>query len=193
VQGEFEAPRGALRLGAHVLRDATGATRLTGLGGGSAGSDAGYSAMLDLEARARLSGAAALTAFAQVGLSDSEDRGASASVSATRFSGFGVDLSLAGAFTAGDRVSFGVAMPTAVTAGRSRLMLPVARDAGGVVFAPVAVDLSPSDRELRLSMGYAAPVGGGWTFVAEGIHAVNRGHVRGATDTGAVLGLRVAF
>jgi hypothetical protein len=193
LQGEFEAPHGALLFGAHVLRDTAGATRLTGLGSGSGASDAGYSAVLDLEARADLSGAAALTAFAQVGLSDAEDRGALASARATRFSSFGVDLSLAGAFTGGDRVSFGVAMPTAVTAGESRLMLPVARDVGGIVFAPVAVDLSPSDRELRLSMSYAAPVGGGWTLVAEGIHALNRGHVRGATDTGAVLGMRIAF
>lgn len=194
LQGLFEAPRGGLRLGAHVLRDATGMTRLTGLSGGSARSDPGYTAVLDLEARARFSGRAALTAFAQVGLSGAEDGGALGSVSATRFSGFGIDLSLAGALMGGDRVSLGVAAPTAVTAGRSRLMLPVARDAGGIVFAPVAVDLSPSDRELRLSMGYAAPLGeGGWTLVAEGIHAVNRGHVRGATDTGAVLGLRIAF
>jgi subtilase-type serine protease len=193
VQGEFEAPRGALRLGAHVLRDATGSTRLTGLGRGSAGSDAGYSAVLDLEARASLPAAAALTAFVQVGLSDAEDGGALASATATRFSGFGLDLSLAGAITGGDRVSFGVVMPTAVTAGQSRLMLPVARDAGGVVFAPVPVDLSPSDRELRLSVSYAAPLAGDWTIVAEGVHAVNHGHVRGATDTGAVLGLRIAF
>lgn len=193
VQARLDAPTGSLRLGAHLFRDGTGATRLSGLGREPDDAPAGYSAALDLEARTLLAGAAAFTAFAQVGFSDAEDGGQVATASATRFSSFGVDLSLAGAFTADDRVSFGVAMPTAVTSGQSRLMLPVARNAGGVVFAPVAVDLSPSHREVRLSVSYAAPLAGGWTLVAEGIHALNRGHVRGATDSGAVLGLRIAF
>jgi hypothetical protein len=160
---------------------------------GAAEADAAYSAVLDLEARADIGPAAALTAFAQMGLSDGAGEDGIASVSTTRFSSVGFALDLRGAFAAGDRFSFGVSMPTAVTAGQARLTLPVARGAGGIVFAPVSVDLSPSDRELRLSARYAAPLGRGWSLVAEGIHAVNRGHVRGATDTGAVLGLRIAF
>jgi hypothetical protein len=193
LHGRLEAPGGALRLGAHVLRDATGAMGLSGLGRGSVEVGATYSAVLDFEARAFLAGAGSVTAFAQVGLSEGENPWDSAAGSASRFSSVGFDLNLAGALRTGDRLSLGVSMPTAITSGTARLTLPVARNAGEVVFAPVSVDLSPSDRELRLTASYATPIGGGWTLVAEGIHAVNRGHVGGATDTGAVFGLRIAF
>ena len=193
LHGRLEAPGGALRVGAHVLGGAGGATGLSRLGDDSVQQGTTYSAVLDIEARAALAGDAAVTAFAQVGLSDGQDADAFTASSATRFSSVGLDLTVDGAFRSGDRLSLGLSLPTAVTSGSARLTLPVARTARGIVFAPVSVDLSPSDRELRLSASYATPLAGGWSLVAEGVHAVNRGHVRGATDTGAVLGLRIAF
>ena len=73
------------------------------------------------------------------------------------------------------------------------MSLPVAREGGVVAFAPITVDLAPREREMRVSLSYSTPLGEGWSLVAEGVHAMNRGHVAGATDTGALFGLQARF
>lgn len=193
LRGRLDLPAASLQIGARLLRDATGATGLSGLDGQVVRGEGTLSAMVDIEAHANLAPSTSITAFAQMGLSEGGDGGAAVETSTTRFSSIGVDLRHANAFRSGDRLSIGVSMPTAVDAGSASFTLPVARSAGGVVFSPVSVDMSPADREVRLSAGYAMPLSGGWMFVAEGIHAVNRGHVRGEVDTGAIIGMSIRF
>lgn len=190
--GTFELPEASVRVGARLLRDASGAMGLSGFDGRFDDDQERLSAVFDLEARTHLTTSTAIAAFAQMGLSEGNEVGTPAG-STTRFSSIGIDVRHMNAFRSGDRLSIGVAMPTAVTSGSTNLTLPVARSASGVVFAPIPVDLSPADREIRLTASYAAPVFGGWTLVAEGVHAVNRGHVRGETDTGTLIGLRIRF
>ncbi len=176
--------------GVTLLRDASGSVGLSPLGDGAGAS---WAATLDLEATARLSARTELSVFGQVGTMSAPDGNAYARATAAGFAGLGLDLTRRDAFRRGDRIGAGLALPTALTSGQAAMTLPVARDGGAVRFAPVGVDLAPQDREMRLSLSYSAPLGRGWNMVAEGVHSVNRGHVSGATDTGALLGFQARF
>ena len=182
--------RGRLGFGLSVFRNGSGSVGLTSLSEDGSGT---WAATLDVEATARLSAMTDLSLFGQVGLMGAPDGNAYAEVSAAEFASLGVDLGRRDAFRRGDRVGLGLALPTAITSGSAAMRLPVTRENGAVSFAPVTVDLAPQEREMRLSLNYRAPLGNGWTVVAEGVHAVNRGHVAGATDTGALFGLEARF
>ncbi len=182
--------RGRLGFGVSVFRDGSGTIGMNALSDGGAAS---WAAALDIEAQARLSETADFALFGQVGLMGAPGGNDFARVSQSEFMSVGLDLGRRDAFRRGDRIGFGVALPTAITSGSADMSLPVARENGAVAFAPISVDLAPESREVRLSLSYATPLTGGWTLFAEGVHSRNRGHVSGATDTGALFGLQTRF
>jgi subtilase-type serine protease len=93
----------------------------------------------------------------------------------------------------GDRLSLGLSMPVAVTSGRGRIALPVARGAAGIEHRSVSIDYAPQHREINLSITYGRPFGEDGEIFMGAIHAVNHGHIAGARDTAAILGLRFTF
>lgn len=185
-----EDGRGRLGFGLSVFRNGSGSVGLTSLTEDGSGT---WAATFDVAATARLSAMTDLSLFGQIGLMGAPEGNAYAEVSAAEFASLGLDLGRRDTFRRGDRVGLGLALPTAVTSGSAAMSLPVTREDGAVSFAPITVDLAPQEREMRLSLNYRAPLIKGWTLVAEGVHAINRGHVAGATDTGALLGVEARF
>ncbi len=178
---------GEMSLGLSLMHDASGSLGLSGPDGG-----AGWAAAIDMRATLGSQGSSYLSLFGQMGVGEG-GQSSFADVSGTRFSSVGIDMGRSDAFRQGDSIAFGISLPTALTSGSASMTLPVTRSAGVVSYDTVDVDLAPEDREVRLSLRYRAPIGRGWDFVAEGLHAVNRGHIRGLTETGAMLGVQARF
>jgi hypothetical protein len=109
------------------------------------------------------------------------------------FNAFRVEAGQNNLMRSGDRLSFGVTLPVAVTSGRAQIALPVSRSASGIQHSTVGIDYSPEKREIDLSITYGTPFGQGGEVFLGAVHAINHGHIAGAQDTAAVLGLRMAF
>ena len=103
-----------------------------------------------------------------------------------------LDLGGRDVFSAGDRISFGVAMPIAVTSGAAEMRVPV-RTAGGAEVRSVGIDLAPQERQMDLSISYAVPMGKQSEFLMEVLHAENYGNIAGASDSAAVFGMKWSF
>jgi subtilase-type serine protease len=109
------------------------------------------------------------------------------------FNAFRVEAGQTNLLRQGDRLSLGVALPVAVTSGRAQIALPVSRSASGIQHSTVGIDYSPANREVDLSITYGTPFGAGGEMFLGAVHAINHGHIAGAQDTAAILGLRMAF
>lgn len=177
---------GDLSVSASLRRDGSGA-----LGLSAARSGGPLAAALGISAVGR-AGDGFVEVGGEIGVVSGQDAGI-ADIGAARFASLGVTLGRNDAFTSGDRLTFGVTMPRAITSGAATMVLPVARSAGGIEHREMSVSLAPADREMRIALGYATPLGPGWSFGFEAAHAVNRGHVAGRSETGVFVGLSARF
>ena len=179
----FDTGAGAVSVGLTLGRDGGD---LFGLGIGGAADGANIAA-LDLGLTQDLGGGGFLRLGATMGTASGATE--------TRFNAVAMELGATGA--GGDRLALGVSLPVATTAGQTTLMLPTSRGADGLIHTPVAIDLAPQDRQVDLSLRYDVPLDvgrdGRTDLRLELRHALNHGHVAGATDTGLGLALRISF
>ncbi len=86
-----------------------------------------------------------------------------ASGSALSTSGWSLDVSRAGAFSAGDRLAFRISQPLRVTSGGIGLTLPVAYDYATLQpsYGTRFIGLAPSGREIDAELAWRAPLWGG--------------------------------
>lgn len=128
----------------------------------------------------------------ELGVADLGSTTAISSTGQANFNAVRLDLGGRDVFSAGDRISFGIAMPIAVTSGAAEMLVPV-RTSGGAEVRSVGIDLAPQERQMDLSISYAVPMGKQSEFLMEVLHAENYGNIAGASDSAAVFGMKWSF
>lgn len=164
-----------------------------GLGAADAGLPASDLVALRLGLSSEAADGGFFSISGETGVADLGSPAYLSNVSSARFSSVDMTFGKREVFTKGDRVSFGVSMPMAVTSGRAEMVLPVVRSSGATAFEPVALNLAPSDRQVDLSIGYQRPIGNGVEMLAEIVHAENYGNRAGVKDTAGVLAVTFSF
>ena len=129
----------------------------------------------------------------ELGLADLGSQVALNNVSSASFNSIKLDIGSRDVFESGDRLSFGASMPMAVTSGSAELSAPVIMAAGRSLSQPIGVDLSPSSRQVDLSINYQREITDGMEMVAELLHSENYGNRSGETQDAAVLALKFSF
>lgn len=163
------------------------------MGFGASGSEDTNMASLQLGVTQDLGQGGFFSVGGELGVADLGSQPMMTSVSAARFDSFNVEFGRHDAFTQGDRLALGIGMPVAVTGGQAEAILPVANSLGGASFAPVGIDLSPSDRQTDISLTYQTPISDSAELLAKVVHAENYGNRSGERDTGAVLAISFSF
>lgn len=174
-------------IGLKVARD--GGT-LIGIGNGEDDTDM---VALELGLSQDLGGGAFLALGGEIGVADLGGSSGPASAGSARFDAVSLDIGARGVFASGDRLTLGVAMPTAVTSGSGTINLPVALAAGGVEFQSVDLDLAPADRQVNVSVSYQVPVGEKQEVLFEVLHAENFGNRAGMSATAGQITYRITF
>lgn len=177
-----------LELGLKVARD-SGAV----MGFGGAGDAATSMASVELGLTQDLSGGGFFSIAGEMGVADLGSQAILSSVSSARFDSMRIQFGTNDALTRGDRLALGVALPMAVTGGQAQAILPVANALGSANFTPVGIDLSPSDRQVDISLSYQTPLSDHAELMAKIVHAENYGNRAGESDQAAVLALNFAF
>lgn len=162
--------------------------------GFGAGGDAAAAMMsVELGMSQDLGGDGFLTLAGEFGLADLGTDSTFAQSSSASYNAMTVEFGKRNAFTADDRLALTVGLPVVVTGGSATAVLPVANSLGHASYAPVAIDLSPQDRQLDIGLTYQTPVTDDVELMAQLLHSDNFGNVAGATDTGALLALSFRF
>lgn len=92
-----------------------------------------------------------------------------------------------------DRLNLSLSMPAAISSGSTSLSLPVTNAAGDVSYRSVPIDLSPEEREMRLTISYARPLSDTVNMGVSLAHALNRGHIAGRDETAILFGISTRF
>jgi hypothetical protein len=179
----------ALDVGVKLARD--GGSLMGFSGTGSSGGAAMASVTLALSTDTGVGGFFALSG--EMGVADLGTTAAIANAGRAAFNAVRLDLGSRDVLAAGDRLSFGVSMPMAVTAGGADMLVPVSTSGGGAEVRSVGIDLSPQERQMDLSISYAVPMSSRSEFLMEMVHATNYGNIAGASDSAAVLGMKWSF
>jgi hypothetical protein len=129
----------------------------------------------------------------ETGIADLSAPSALSAAGGARFDGASLAVGRRNAFTEGDRLTLGVGLPIAVTAGNASVALPVALAAGGTEMRSVPLGLAPEERQVDLMLSYQMPVGDNAEMVFEVQHSENFGNRAGLRDTGAVIAWQVRF
>jgi len=182
----IDTAEGEVFIGLNIGRD--DGTLMPGIGGGAT-----LMAALDLGFTRPLGQGAYIEVAGTLGLSRGDDLDGLMDQSDMIFNALRIEAGQRDVFRTGDRLSFGLSMPVAVTAGESRIALPVSRSAGAIEHRSIGIDYAPQDREIDLSITYGMPIGRDGEVFLGAIHAFNHGHVAGAQDTAAILGIRMRF
>jgi hypothetical protein len=161
--------------------------------GGTDGQSGANLLSLQLGLSADLGEGSFVTLSGELGLASLGEQAALSKVSTAGFNSLSVGFGSREVFAAGDKLAFGVSMPIAVTSGSADLVLPVNGRSSREAFSPVNIDLSPSDRQVDLSISYQRPLAPGLELAVELVHAENYGNRAGQQDTAGVLALKFAF
>ncbi len=129
----------------------------------------------------------------EMGVADLGAPAAISRVSAAKFDSLRLDVGSRSVFARGDRLSVGIAMPMAVSAGSAEMTVPVRLAEGGTEVRAVGIDLAPQERQMEVSIGYQVPMGAASELMFEVVHAQNYGNIAGMTDSAAVLGMKWSF
>lgn len=129
----------------------------------------------------------------EMGVADLGTPAAIARVSQTDFNSLRLDVGSRSVFAQGDRLSVGVAMPMAVSAGSADMTVPVRLADGGTEVRAVGIDLAPQERQMDLSLSYQVPMGETSELMFEVVHAENYGNRAGFSDSAAILGMKWSF
>ncbi|MFV2035552.1 MAG: hypothetical protein ACC631_10695, partial [Halocynthiibacter sp.] len=95
--------------------------------------------------------------------------------------------------TFGDRLSLAVGLPQAVAAGSADFILPVSRSNGSAVFETTSVALSPTARQLDLTLGYGVPLSRFSDVLMSVTQSLNAGNIAGQSGASATIGWRYRF
>lgn len=182
----LEAAGGELFIGLNIARD--DGTLMPGIGG-----DASTLAALELAFTRDVGQGGFIELGGTFGVSPGGSGAGMSDRSDLRFNAFRIEAGQKNVLRQGDRLSLGLSMPVAITAGGAEIALPVGRSASGIVHRSIGIDYAPQDREIDLSITYGTPFGPGGELFVGAIHAFNHGHVAGAQDTAALVGFRMAF
>ncbi len=93
----------------------------------------------------------------------------------------------------GDRLFLTLEFPAAAVGGSATITLPTIDARGQIGLARQQVSLVPEAREMQLSFRYDRPLTGPLSLTLAASHAINRGNVAGARDTGFLFGLAARF
>jgi subtilase-type serine protease len=100
-------------------------------------------------------------------------------------------------FSKGDKLTFGVGMPVAVSSGSVEVSLPVIQNASAgnrsVAYEPIELDLAPQDRQMDMEISYQTALSDGVEMKMSVVHSDNFGNRAGETDTGGALALTFRF
>lgn len=129
----------------------------------------------------------------EMGIADLGTTSAINRVSSASFNSLRLDVGSRDVFGQGDRLSVGVAMPMAVSAGSADMRVPVRLADGSTEVRAVGIDLAPEERQLDLSLSYQVPMSERSELMFEVVHAQNYGNIAGMTDSAAVLGMKWSF
>jgi subtilase-type serine protease len=129
----------------------------------------------------------------EFGLADLGSQAILSDVSTAGFNSLKLGIGNRSVFTNGDKLALGVSMPMAVTSGSAQMILPVAGRSGRSVFTPIDLDLSPTDRQMDISVSYQRPLAPGLELAVELVHAQNYGNRAGFQDTAGVFALKYSF
>lgn len=162
------------------------------MGFGAAGDTGTNMVSLELGLTQDLGNGGFFSLAGEVGIADLGNPAMLSSVSTAQFDSVNLQIGTNNAFNDGDRISFGVGLPVAVSNAHAEAILPVA-SAKGVAFTPIDIDLSPSDRQTDISLTYQTPIAENTELLAKIVHAENYGNRAGETDTGAVLAISFSF
>ncbi len=131
---------------------------------------------------------------AEIGVADVGKPAVLTDVGRVGYDSFGVTFGTRDALTLGDRIAFGVSLPTTVTSGTGTVLLPVSRGAGlPAEMRAIDVDLAPRERQVDLRLGYQMPVGKRSELALDLVHAENWGNRAGARDTGGAIAFTFRF
>ena len=95
-------------------------------------------------------------------------------------------------FDRNDRLKLSLRQPFAITSGSTDLTLAL-NNGGTSQLQTISVDLSPAKREMQIAMDYEIEVQRDTDLMLSLVHAMNRGHVSGARETGLFAGFRKTF
>jgi subtilase-type serine protease len=130
----------------------------------------------------------------EIGITDLGGPSALAQSGTARFDSAAVTVGRRDVFAKGDLLTFGMALPVAVASGSTTLDLPVVRTtAAAAAFAPVALDLSPDNRQLDLEVSYQTALADGLEMKLSAVRSDNFGNREGQTDTGGAIAFTFRF
>lgn len=179
----------SLDLGVKLARD--GGSLMGFSGSGSSGGASMASLTLALSSDTGEGGFFALSG--EMGVADLGTTAAISSASNAQFNAVRLDLGGRDVLATGDKLTFGVSMPIAVTSGGADMLVPLATADGGSETRSVGIDLAPQERQVDLSISYAVPMSDQSEFLMEVVRAENYGNVAGASDSAAIIGMKWAF
>lgn len=179
----------ALDVGMKLARD--GGSLMGFSGSGNSGGASMASVTLAVSTDTGAGGFFALSG--EMGVADLGSTTAISSTGQAQFNAMRLDLGSRDVLAAGDKLTFGVAMPIAVTSGGADMMVPVATTSGRSEVRSVGIELAPQERQMDLSISYATPTGKQSEFLMELVHATNFGNIAGASDSAAVIGMKWSF
>ena len=174
-------------LGLTVARDGGGTLALGGAGG-----QAAMAASVSLGVMQEVGRAGFMSLSGEVGMADLGKDGAIAQGGHAAFNRVAFEAGQANVLTRGDRVSFGIGMPLAITSGSTTIRVPVIR-AAGITTEALNVDLAPTDRQIDLTLRYSAPISAQMDMTFLIAHSENFGNRAGVRDTGAALLFAMRF
>lgn len=179
----------ALDVGVKLARD--GGSLMGFSGSGSSGGASMASVTLALSSDTGEGGFFALSG--EMGVADLGSTAAISSAGNAQFNSLRLDLGGRDVLAAGDKLTFGVSMPIAVTAGGADMVVSGLASDGGAQTRSVGVELAPQERQMDLSIGYAVPMSDASEFMMELVRAENYGNIAGASDSAAVFGVKWSF
>lgn len=132
----------------------------------------------------------------EFGKSNGNGAGMISSFEGVRYDRVSAAVDLADVMRAGDTLSLFASRPVAISSGQAMVSLPVASasaSGSGVAFKDFGIDLAPSDRQMDIGFEYLASVGRETDILVGAAWSSNAGHVSGANDFNARIGVQVKF
>ena len=157
------------------------------------GSDAAMMASVSLGVAQDLGENAFLAVSGEVGISDLGGSTAFGPSGSARFNSAALKIGRSNVFAKGDRISLGVAMPMAVSAGQRMVNLPVYRETAAAGFEPVALNLAPDNRQVDFEIGYQAVLSDALEMKLSLIRSDNFGNRAGEVDSGGAIAFTFSF
>lgn len=144
---------------------------------------------LDFSLSQRLSNHSAIHAYGEIGVASPNVESETVSFSNLFYNSYGVRFDLGGVFASNDVLSVSLDRPTGITRGHLVAKLPTGRGS----YEDMAVNLSPSHRQVDLSLSYQAQIAQHGALHVAMRHSENFGHRQSATNDSFVAAIKYEF